>query len=551
MKKILFMLLFFYTLSYSQKTESNFNTHISKEIILINKKGVKIDSVLLKSWQHKDIVADTIPGVSTEKAYEEILSKKPGKSVIVAVIDGGTDIDHEDLKNQIWINPKEIPNNKIDDDNNGYVDDINGWNFLGNRKGKNVYYTRWEFVRILHQKGYFTKGELNVPNGEKDSLILNAVKFYKEAKSVLEEDKAYVLDIKEKFALIKKGLKDYFPNQEYNLEKLKSIDTVKNKKLRKAVKTLYSFLKYDLTEEWLNDYEKIYVDIIENYKLNPDYNERKLIGDKVNDITDIKYGNNNVVGDTNKENHGTLVSGIIGAIRNNNLGINGIADNVKLMLLRAIPKGDEYDKDVALAIRYAVDNGAKVINMSFGKFFSQHSNFVRDAIKYASEKDVILINSAGNDGKNIDMYDCYPVDYVVNKEYANNFITVGALNTSLDKTLPAYFSNYGKKNVDVFAPGVNIYTTSTNNTYKNVDGTSFAAPIVAGVAAVLRSRYPKLKASQVKKIILESGNTYHIKVNYPGQDDQLVIPFSDLSKSGKIVNAYNALLLAEQISKNQ
>ncbi len=520
----------------------------SNTLLVVGYQEKTLDDKIVKAWQHKDIIEDTIPGISSDKAHNTLL-KTTNNTVIVAVLDSGVDIDHEDLKGQIWTNQDEIPNNNIDDDHNGYIDDIHGWNFLGNTKGENINYTRWEFVRILKDKGYFNKGELHIPKDEKDTIILSAAKCYTEAKDILEEDKAYVLEIEEKFAFIKKHLNDYFPNHQYSFQKLKEIDTTGTKDLKKAVETLHSFLKYELTEAWIQDYQKKYVNNVEDYNLNPDYNDRKRIGDHALDINDTAYGNANVIGNKNIDSHGTLVSGIIGAVRNNDVGINGIADNVQLMPIRVIPKGDEYDKDVALAIRYAVDNGAKVINMSFGKFFSPQQEWVMDAIQYAAKNDVLIIHAAGNDNTDIDRRMFYPNDQITTTEISDTFVNVGALHYKLNHKLVAYFSNYGKTQVDIFAPGYNIHTTAPNNTYRTESGTSFAAPIVSGIAALLRSRYQKLKASQIKNILMSSGNSYNIKVRIPGKKKNERTYFSELSKSGKVVNAYNALLMADEMSR--
>ncbi len=544
MKRILFILSLLSISGFTQEINT-----FSKNIVVVNHCEKHLDDTLMKSWQHKDIFLDTIQGISSEKAYKEILSKKQGNTVIVAVIDSGVDINHEDLKDQIWVNLKEIPNNNIDDDKNGYIDDIHGWNFLGNFKGENSYYARLEYVRLLNAKGYITKNGLKVPKEEKDSIILEAGKFYQKEQNVLQEDLEYIAEQNAALKNIREKLKDYFPNQKYNFETLKTIDTIKNSHLKEPVKKLHEFLTYGLTQESVDDYEK-YVNSIKNYKLNYTYEDRKLVSDNIKDIHDANYGNNNVVGDTSLDTHGTSVAGLIGATRNNNIGIDGITGNVKLMIIRTVPQGDEYDKDVALAIRYAVNNGAKVINMSFGKFFSPHQEMVIDAIQYAAKNDVLLVHAAGNDSKNIDTYDFYPLDYSNNEEVSQNFINVGALNTYLDHRLPAYFSNYGKNNVDVFAPGRDLYTTTVNNTYTSEDGTSLAAPIVSGIAAVIRSHYPELTATQVKNIVLDSGNTYHINVRYPGNAEGPRIPFSELSKSGKVANLYNALLMAEQVSEN-
>ncbi|MEW7281148.1 S8 family peptidase [Aquimarina sp. 2201CG1-2-11] len=505
---------------------------------------------IMKEWQHKDIFVDTIPGVSSDKAYRDILSKK-GDTIVVAIIDSGVDIHHEDLKDQIWTNPKEIPNNNKDDDGNGYIDDIHGWNFLGNTKGKNAYYARLEYVRILKNKGLFNSiGELVVPKEEKDSTILRMAKFYKEEKALLDENKAYVLEQRNAYEKINKDLQNYFPNQKYTLEKLRTIDTIANPYLKTSVKTLHEFLEYELTQEWIQEFEE-YNHIVEKYKLNPNYDDQKISGDDKTNIQDKNYGNNDIVGDITIDNHGTIVAGLIGASRDNEKGMNGIADKVKLMILKAVPHGDEYDKDIALAIRYAVDNGAKVINMSFGKFFSSQQKFVSDAIAYAAKKDVLIVHAAGNENSNIDAIRFYPTDYSQNGEFAQNFINVGSSNYKLNRKLPSSFSNYGKQHVDVFAPGYNLYTTLPNNKYIHESGTSLAAPLVSGIAALLRSRYPDLKAAQIKYILMNSGYSYEVEVRIPGEENSPNVPFSELSKSGKIVNVYTALLMAEKMVKSK
>jgi len=260
------------------------------------------------------------------------------------------------------------------------------------------------------------------------------------------------------------------------------------------------------------------------------------------------YGNGNVKPVKKSESHGTHVAGIIAAERNNKKGANGVANNVKIMSLRAVPNGDEYDKDIALAIRYAVDNGASIINGSFGKYYSPHSDWVRDAIAYASKKDVVFVNAAGNDGTDLDTKDCFPNDAIGNGvEVSNTFITVGALEPKYGSGMLAGFSNYGKINVDVFAPGAKVYSTTPENEYDTKGGTSMAAPAVAGVAALIRSYYPALSAAQVKQIILDSGLAVKTKV-VVGGDTGNVKPFADVVKSSKMVNAYNALLMASKLS---
>jgi len=223
--------------------------------------------------------------------------------------------------------------------------------------------------------------------------------------------------------------------------------------------------------------------------------------------------------------------------------MKGVADNVRIMMVRAVPDGDEHDKDIANAIRYAVDNGAKVISMSFGKSFSPQKSWVDDAVKYAASKDVLLVHAAGNDAKNIDSTENYPNPVYLDKSgVAGNFITVGASGDSTNGGFTASFSNYGKNSVDVFAPGVNIYSTLPGgDKYGNYSGTSMATPVVAGVAALIREYYPSLTAEQVKYAIDNSVSPQTEKVKLPGTDE--MVNLSDISKTGGELNAYNALKL--------
>ena len=273
-----------------------------------------------------------------------------------------------------------------------------------------------------------------------------------------------------------------------------------------------------------------------------------------NDINDRYYGNNDVMAGT--PSHGTHCSGIIAAARNNGIGMDGIADNVKIMMVRAVPDGDEHDKDIANAIRYAVDNGAQIISMSFGKDFSPEKNWVDDAVKYAQSKDVLLVHAAGNDHKDIDTAENFPNPvYVNNTGRAKNFITVGASGDPTNGGFTASFSNYGKNEVDVFAPGVNIYSTLPGgNKYGNFSGTSMACPVVAGVGALILEYFPDLSAEQLKYVIEKSATPVKEKVILPGtqktpggNEESQMVDLSDISKSGGEVNAYEAIKLASTL----
>ena len=423
-------------------------------------------------------------GMFTEKAYK-FLKKKKSKTVIVGVIDSGVDIEHEDLKGQIWINEGEIAGNGIDDDNNGYIDDVHGWNFLGNEKGEHVNEARLEKTRILAQLS--AKYEGIDPNSiDQDEEF----KLYLKVKEEVEAGRAQF----EQYM----GMIDQLPPD-------------------------------------AQEYIRAQMD----YNLNVDFDDRSLIGDDQNDFSDTQYGNNDVEGPDAL--HGTHVSGIIGALRGNDLGGDGVAENVKIMVLRAVPNGDEFDKDIALAVRYAVDNGAMVINMSFGKAYSPHQKEVYEAFKYADEKGVLLIHAAGNDAKDIDVEPNYPTSmYSFQTEPLDHFVTIGASTKNKGAEMVASFSNYGAKGVDVFAPGFEIWNSVPQSEYMNLQGTSMAAPMVAGAAAMLKSYYPSLSMKEIKDAL------YSSSVKYPKVEG-----FADKSVTGGVINIYNAAKVCTKLAKKK
>ena len=492
----------------------------------------------LKRWSHLDLIKDSIPGMSVDRAYAELLQGKKGVKVIVGIVDSGVDIEHPDLQGMIWTNPKEIPGNGIDDDKNGFIDDVHGWNFLGDAVHENL-----ELTRIVK------KGD------DGSAQYKAALAQYEEKTAKVLEDKQQVDALLDFHNTIKKELN----KTTYKLEDLSKVSSV-DPKVARAKMVMTQILTnagptFDPEAE-LEDYRESVYDQF-NYNLNKEYDGRKIVGDNPEDIKDNHYGNNVVFGpDKEKALHGTHVAGIIAQIRGNDLGGDGVANNVEILTVRAVPDGDEYDKDIALAIRYAVDNGAKVINGSFGKSFSPHKKWVYDAIKYAAKKDVLIVHAAGNDGYNIDKTENinYPNDSEDNvKEFTNNVITIGAINKAYGENVVAPFSNFGKINVDVFAPGEEIYATVPNNKYKYLQGTSMASPNAAGVAALIRSYYPKLKAVQVKQILIDSGVTLPSMVilgeNPNPNEKPVAVSSAESSKSAKMVNAYNALLMAEKMSK--
>ncbi len=506
------------------------------------------------NWYNLSPSDDKILGAAVEKAYTELLSSKPSKkTIVVAVVDAGVDIYHEDLVDRIWINEDEIADNGIDDDKNGYIDDVHGWNFIGNDKGEHINHANLEITRIVRQyEPIFNKLGENIP----DSL-----------KATYEMYKMALADHEEQSEKYKKQWEEYdefmqfFKSMEAVLKEELGKDRIlesdiaqvqaTNDELRKA-KNFFTYLyeKEFTYKEFQETYD--YYDMKVNYHLNTKFDPRTIIGDDITDMSNV-YGNNIVKGP--RCDHGTLVAGVIAANRNNGLGVNGIADSVKIMVLRTVPDGDEYDKDVAMSIIYAVDNGADIINMSFGKDYSPQKELVDKALKYAAEHNVLLVHAAGNDGSNSDVNNNFPADYYSQTDTLKAWLTVGANDRKKGKRMPAVFTNYGINTVDLFAPGVNIVSTLPESRYEVTQGTSFAGPVVTGVAALVWSRYPDLTAIELKEILMQSTTTdyYKKKVFQPteerGKGDK--VRFYELSQTGGIVNAYQALLLAEQRSDNK
>ncbi|TDO19616.1 S8 family peptidase [Pedobacter duraquae] len=494
------------------------------------------------NWQNLDLKADSTFGISTEKTYSILLKGKKATKVIVGVLDGGVDVNHEDLKSVIWLNGKEKAENGLDDDKNGYADDMHGWNFLGSAKGS-VHYEALELTRLLKRdrKKFkdVAKSSSQDPEGYSNYKAMQADfdKQLEEAKSSLMDAEIFknVLDKMVKKIGKEKPVASDFQNYSAQTELDRIIISIIVPELQSG--TFSDFYKSQVTDAVDEFTQKV------KYNLNPDYDPRpSLVGDNYADSRERIYGNADVKGPD--ASHGTHVAGIIAADRKNTIGIKGVADEVEIMVVRAVPNGDERDKDVANSIRYAVDNGARVLNMSFGKAYSWDKAIVDDAVKYAMSKDVLIIQAAGNDNQNLDVEPNFPNRRYIGGGSAGAYIMVGASGWTDNENLKADFSNYGPTTVDVFAPGEKIYSSVPDSKYASYDGTSMAAPVVAGLAALIRSYYPKLTAVQVKDVIMKSVVKVNHNVNIKSGEILKSVPFKDICVSGGIVNAFNALSLA-------
>jgi len=501
------------------------------------------------NWFNLDYSENKVRGVSTEKAYD-FLKGKTSRTIIVAVIDGGVDINHEDLKGKIWVNEKEIAGNGLDDDKNGFIDDVNGWNFIGGKDGKNVGPDNFELTREMNRiskkfEGLNAEKIKNLKGKDKEEYE-SLAKIKGEFEKKKTEYEGNLSNIKQFHEMYKSSalvLKGYLKKDSITKAMVDTISS--NDALVSTSKRLMLYAyEINFSEPDIAEYEKSISERLE-FGLNPNFDTRKIVGDHYNDLKEKGYGNTDVKGPD--ASHGTHVAGIIAANRKNGIGMDGVCENVKIMAIRCVPNGDERDKDVANAIRYAVDNGAMIINMSFGKDFSPNREYVEEAIKYATSKNVLLVHAAGNDHKNVDLENNFPNNKRVKSK---SWIEIGASAWGDTSNFVANFSNYGKKTVDLFAPGLDIYSTMPGNKYKNQSGTSMASPVTAGVAALIWSYFPNLNAVQLKDVLMKSTIKYpNLKVNKPTEEkSDEKISFGELSVSGGIVNALEAAKLASKIS---
>ena len=500
------------------------------------------------NWMHLDAADSNIPGISSEKGYElAVADRAPRQKVIVAVLDSGIDIEHEDLQAVIWTNTDEEAGNGVDDDGNGYVDDMHGWNFIGGADGENVDNDTFEVTReYARLKTHFEQADTTSLSGE----ARREFEYYQEIRAAYD---AEVAEMYEMNASINSALQvldaansimsDELGTSDFTMDQVRSLST-ENEMLQQAQAILVYFDQIGIDRDQIVE-EQEKIDGYLEKGLNLEFDPRPIVGDDYGDVTETEYGNRDVIGPD--PFHGTHVAGIIGAQRGNGKGMDGVAGNVEIMVLRVVPDGDERDKDVANGIRYAVDNGAKIINMSFGKNFSPYKAAVDEAVRYAIENDVLLVHAAGNDGENNDATSHFPLPPESNGNVEDeSWIEVGASSWEGAPNLAASFSNYGRQSVDVFAPGVSIYSTVPGSKYDRADGTSMAAPVVSGLAALIMAYYPEFTAAEVKDIIVESAVSWSDElVLKPGTEDERV-PFGELSRTGAIVNMYEALKLAAE-----
>ncbi len=541
-----YLILFLIIISFGCSSNESLSPIVKNRAIdslLINHKV----NTIPKNWEFKDAILDTLPGISLYRAYDSILNNKEGKPVIVALIDMTVEINHQGLKNNIWENSDEKVNG-LDDDDNGYIDDINGWNFLGNNKGQNNEFVNYEYTRIIKKFNSKFKKSNYIFKSKLDSLeyqiYQKAVKKFNSRLKFAKEDLEYINMVSKSKNDAEKLIANYI-NTSYTLENLDSLKKIypNNNKLQSAILRKSNFIKHGYSDEYVSRYKLKANERIDKL-LNLDYNDRVIQKDNPENLNDYEYGSYQFNQNTTFLDHGTLMAGIISKV--------GFKNEIKIMPLTISAYGDEHDKDIALAIRYAVNNGAKVINMSFAKEFSLHLDWVLEAIQYANANNVLIVSAASNDKYNLDLHENskFPNDHTTfnDIEVSNNFLSIGSSGYRFKNYLKSSFSNYGIKEVDVFAPGEKIHTTFPNNNFDvSYGGTSSASALISGAAALLYSYYPNLSVSQIKEIIMHTGLEFDVKVKTPTKEDKKkMTPFNKLSKSGKIVNIYNAIVSAEK-----
>ena len=503
-----------------------------------------------RNWHLLDPATDRVAGIGAERAMRELLAgRQPRRTIVVAVIDGGIDTAHVDLVGNLWSNAKETPGNGRDDDGNGYVDDVRGWNFIGGADGRDVQWDTLELTRLYARctRSATAKGADSLGTAERQRCPAIVTEFEEkraEAAQTMANVQAAGEALDRSVSILERAL----GTDSLTVAKV-TAHRPGNQQIQQARQIYLQLASNGITPAVVEEAKKELEGQVK-YGFNPDFDPRPIVGDNYRDLTERRYGNRDVMGPDAK--HGSHVGGIIGAVRGNNVGMDGVAPAVRIMAVRTVPDGDERDKDVANAIRYAVDNGANIINMSFGKGHSPEKRAVDEAVKYADSRGVLMVHAAGNDADDIGVTASFPTAAYLSGGAPRLWIEVGASSWRGPDSLAASFSNYSKSKVDVFAPGEDILSTVPGSEYEKLSGTSMAAPVVSGLAALLMAYYPSLDAAEVKRIILDSATRHTNQlVVRPGSTTGEKVPFGSLSATGAIVNAFEALRLAESRAVKQ
>ena len=530
-------------------------------------------------WYNCSFDKDGVYGAEVNKAYDFLKGKKIKKRPVVALIGSGMDIEHEDLKQAIWVNPKEKADGK-DNDKNGLVDDINGWNFLGGKDGQVMEATMREgdreFLRLKDKYADYIfdgKNYNKVIDGKltkvADPENIEEYNYYRN--QVLPESPmagtysgwqlTYVLKAyADKFDQM---MKERFPGKELTEADFSiCYDPKAPRDSLSEVSFMMCAMGFGVykTDKW----ETVYAGIKSGAQIEQakaEY-ERKvgpfgadgrkdIIGDNYLDINDNKYGNNVLL--TADAAIGTMEAGIIVAKRENGLGGNGIMDQAEIMTLRVAANGEPYLKDIALAIRYAVDHQADIIMLPVQNtlYPEDQKKWISEALEYAESKGVFCVTPAWEGAQDLAVETYYPNRWMTGKKELTNLMVV----CSSDKNgNPSMNSNYGAKEVDLYAPGMEIYSTYTGDTYQSGTGLGLAAATTVGVAALIKAYYPHLTGTQIRNILLETVTSrkdaeVEKGIVVDGKPTQDLFLFGDLCLSGGIINAYQAVVAADKLAK--
>lgn len=552
---------------------ANVNAQLIKQDNQARKKQSDLD------WYNCSFGEDGVYGAEVNKAYEFLKGKKVKKRPVVALIGTGLDVEHEDLKQAIWVNPGEQADGK-DRDKNGFIDDINGWNFLGGKNGqvmeRLIQEGDREFLRLKDKYAdYITSnGEFfKIIDGKRVKVSapenLSEYSYYKNV--VMPESQlariyggwnmAYVIaEYGQKF---KEDLRAKFPGQRITLQEFQTCydpnapqDTLSDVTFT-LIATAFQLYKTDdldfvyktFVETGVARGKESYEEALKAYG----YDGRKdIVGDDYLNINDNKYGNNVLL--TSDAGLGTMQGGIIGGKRGNGLGNDGIMDEAEIMALRVTASGGEpYIKDMVLAIRYAADHGVDIIVLPQQNtlYPDGQKEWMIEALRYAESKGILVIVPAWELSQDLAKQTFYPNRRMTGDKELTNLMVI----SSSDKEgNPSLNANYGAKELDLFAPGINIYSAYTGDTYQIGSGVGLASASVAGVAALIKAYYPHLTGSQIRDILLESvtsrkGVEVEKGIEVDGKQTQDLFLFDDLCLSGGILNAYQAIMAADKLGK--
>ncbi|MFD2585914.1 S8 family serine peptidase [Croceitalea marina] len=499
-------------------------------------------------WQFDQFGKDSFSGISSDLS-SVVLSKNENDKVIIALIDSDIDVNHHYLNKYIWANTKEVKSNNLDDDKNGYIDDIHGWNFLAKGDKKIIKYannTSIRFTRAFKQK----YERLSKKKGKLNSKELDFLATYNKALNTIKEEKMRLAPYEEYIEWYETSqiasdslLLTYDFKKPYNLS---SLDSLFNEVYTKGNDEERGRLIYFSLDKLKNNRE-------EDYKLSLDYlNKNKYYALNENltenhssiNNTFPKLGSNRLDINISNEKHGTQIGGVIvktyKAITEN---LPDEAENIEIMPISIFPEnGAEFEEDIAKAIRYAVNNGADIINYSSSIRFLLKPSLLYEALLYAEKHNVLIVTSAGNTGENLDKIMTHPRKKY--KKYRlSNLIMVGMSDSTIGPNLKPIHGNYGKETVDLFAPGTDFLTTNPKNEYFKTSGSSISSAIVATTCATIKLYHPKLKAAEIREIILQSVSKYNGEI-FLDEGGKTKVLFTDLCMAGGILNVENAFKLA-------